>query len=267
MKLSIGGYSFQRTMADGKMDIFGYLETVRYRYGLTTVDFWNGQFTRNQSFEAPDLDYIKKVREALDERGMTLINYAVDGAHIWDPDPDKRDRLYQNALKHLEIAEILGAKTVRIDTGGTFASHPDFSMEMSDEQFEYIVNRYQEFCERAAINGYKIGPENHTGPSLSPVAIKKVAEAVHHPSFGVLLHIGRWQEEAEIGDEMVAPWVCHTHFDARTAVSDDAEDKILMLKENGFDGYWGLEYNAPGNQYIELEWLLGTVKRLLANIE
>ncbi|WP_062109255.1 sugar phosphate isomerase/epimerase family protein [Bacillus niameyensis] len=265
MRLSIGGYSFNHTINQGKMDIFGYLETVKYRYGLNTVDLWNGQFA-NRSFESPDLDYVKKIREALDERELTLINYAVDGAHIWDPDPEKREQLYQNALKHLEIGEILGAQSIRIDTGGSFGSASDFTMEMSDEQFDFIVNRYQEFCERAANNGYKIGPENHTGPSLSPVGIKKIAEAVNHPNFGILLHIGRWKEEKEIGDEMVAPWVCHTHFDARTAVAEEATEKIQMLKASGYDGYWSIEHNAEGNQYVEVEWLLGTVKRLLSNL-
>src|SRR5690606_11922276 len=122
------------------------------------------------------------------------------------------------------------------------------------------------YCERGAQNGYTVGPENHIGPSLSPVQMKKIAEAVDHPNFGILLHIGRWKEEAENGDEMVAPWVCHTHFDARTAVAEDAQDKIRMQQENGFDGYWRIEYNADKNQYVEIEWILGTVKRLLATL-
>lgn len=268
MKISIGGYSFFNTFLEEKMDIFGYLESVKYRYGLDTVDIWNGQFTIGEPdfSRVPDEEFLKKVREAMDEKGLTLINYAVDGAHIWDADPDKREQLYQNALGHLNAAEILGAKTVRIDTGGVFGNDPAFNMNMTDEQFEYIVKRYREYCERGAQNGYMVGPENHIGPSLSPVQMKKIAEAVDHPNFGILLHIGRWREEAEKGDEMVAPWVCHTHFDARTAVAEDAQDKIRMLQENGFDGYWGIEYNADKNQYVEMEWILGTVKRLLATL-
>ncbi|MBS4223528.1 sugar phosphate isomerase/epimerase family protein [Lederbergia citrea] len=266
MKLSIGGYSFFNTIREGKMDIFGYLETVRYRYGLDKVDFWNGQFSLDFS-TVPEESYVQKVREAMDEKGMTLVNYAVDGAHIWDADPEERERLYERALGHLKVAEILGAKTVRIDTGGVFGNNPEFDMNMSDEQFEYIVKRYREFSKRGANNGYMVGPENHIGPSLSPVQMKKIAEAVDHPNYGILLHIGRWKEEADKGDEMVAPWVYHTHFDASTAVAEDAEEKISMLLENGFDGYWGIEYNADKNQYTEIEWIIGTVKRLLVNLK
>ena len=42
MNISIGGYSFYNTFLDGKMDVFGYLETVKYRYRMDAVDLWNG---------------------------------------------------------------------------------------------------------------------------------------------------------------------------------------------------------------------------------
>jgi len=112
MKLSIGGYSFNNTFLEGKMDVFGYLETVKYRYGLDTVDLYNGFFVDKSKpiWELADEDYIIKIREALDEKEMTVVNYAIDGAHIWDPDPDMRRRLYENAQQHLRVAEILGAE-------------------------------------------------------------------------------------------------------------------------------------------------------------
>lgn len=262
MKLSIGGYSFFNTIKEGKMDVFGYLETVKYRYHLDTVDLWNGQFCESRSSNSsnwtlPDESVLKKIRQAMDEKGLTLINIAIDGAHIWDPDPDQREELYQNAVAHLRAAVLLGAKTVRIDTGGRGLN------TFTDEQLEHVVKRYREYCQHAADNGYRIGPENHMGPSLIPTEVKRLAEAVDHPNFGFLLHLNRWQEDQEIGDEIVAPWVYHTHFDARTAVLPNAVDKINMLKKSGFDGYWGVEYNAEKHQYTEMEWLLASVKRLL----
>ena len=38
MKLSIASYSFHGLLDEGKMDVFGYLETIRYRYGLDAAD-------------------------------------------------------------------------------------------------------------------------------------------------------------------------------------------------------------------------------------
>jgi hypothetical protein len=48
-----------------------------------------------------DEDYIRKVRAAMDEKELCLANLCVDGAHLWDPDPAERERLYRNALDRL----------------------------------------------------------------------------------------------------------------------------------------------------------------------
>ncbi|GAA3404826.1 sugar phosphate isomerase/epimerase family protein [Paenibacillus hodogayensis] len=262
MKISIGGFSFFNTMNEGKMDTFGYLESSKYRYNLNTVDLWNGTFQdlRQNIFKLPDDAYIQKVREALDEKEMTVINLAVDGAHLWDADPDRRQMLFGNAVAYLKIAETLGAKTVRIDTGDK-QSEP-----LTEEQFEYTVKHFQELSARASDLGIIVGPENHMGTSKSPHYLKRVAEAVDHRSFGILLHMGRWSEDEEIGDSLVAPWVYHTHFDGRTVASDRAEKLVRTLTEAGYDGYWGIEYNAPGNQYLEMEWAIASVKRILTQV-
>ncbi|KOR88560.1 sugar phosphate isomerase/epimerase family protein [Paenibacillus solani] len=263
MKISIGGYSFHNTFMEGKMDVFGYLETVKYRYRMDSVDLWNGFFIDRSTpiYQLADKSYIRKIKEALDEKEMNVVNFAIDGAHLWDPDPEVRQKLYENALVHLEAAEILGAETVRIDTGGSYKE----SEPMTEEQFEYMVTRYQEYAKRAADGGYKIGPENHMGASLLPREMKRLAEAVNHQAFGFLLHIGRWKADEMQGDDLVAPWTFHTHFDAKTAVDPLAVEKIRSLLTAGYEGYWGVEYNAPGNQYVEMEWIIAAVKRILSD--
>lgn len=263
MKLSVGGYSFCNSFRAGTMDVFGYLETVKYRYGLDAVDLWNGFFAdgTGELCRVPDEDYIRKIRQALDERELILANFAIDKAHIWDPDPVEREVLHKNALDHLKMSAALGAQTVRIDTGIYETT------EITEEQFEYIVNRFREYCEFAKDNGFLIGPENHMGPSLVPGTMARIAEAVDHPSYGILLHIGRWREDVEQGDAMVARWTVHTHFSAHTVTGPEAVEKVRMLRAAGYDGYWAVEYNAPNNQYGEVEWLLASVKRVLAASE
>ncbi|MGO4373267.1 sugar phosphate isomerase/epimerase family protein [Paenibacillus sp. 2TAB19] len=263
MNISIGGYSFNNTYLEGKMDVFGYLETVKYRYGLDAADLWNGFFIDRKSkpiMKLADESYIRKIKEALDERELRLVNFAVDGAHLWDPDPHMRELLHNNALTHLRAAIIMGAETVRIDTGGSYTEWET----MSEEQFDYTVLRYKEFSQVAADNGFKIGPENHMGASLLPREMKRIAEAVDHPAFGFLVHLGRWKADQAEGDRLVAPWAYHTHFDAATAVREDAIETIRMMEASGYAGYWGIEQNAPGNQYAEIERLIGLVKKLLA---
>jgi sugar phosphate isomerase/epimerase len=260
VRASIGGFSFYQLLSEGEMDIFGYLETVKYRYRLDAVDLWNGFFTDRDVpiWKLASDDYLRKIKKALDEKQLTVANLAVDRAHLWDPDPEVREQLHQNALAHLHAAYILGAKTVRIDANrgpGT----------MTEEQFEYTVLRYQEYAQLAADYGFTVGPENHTGVSMNPYWMKLVAEAVDHPAYGILLHIGRWNEVREQGDLIVAPWVNHTHFDVRTVVSTKAEETVQALTNIGYTGYWAVEYNAPSEPYAEVEWALASMKRLLAS--
>lgn len=251
MKITIASFSFHGLLQRGMIDVFGYLETVKYRYHLDAADIWNGMIA------SYDDDYLYKVREALDERQLVLANLCVDGAHVWEPDPEQREANYRRALDNLRAAEILGAKTVRIDMGGQ-------DLEMTDEQFDYTVRRYREYAERAYDNGYKIGPENHWGCSRVPDNIIRLVEAVDHPAFGILLHFENWDVEKDVGDAKVAQYAFHTHMAAW--VEPRYEEKIRTLQEAGYDGYWGVEHHSGKNEYAQVAWQLGSVRRILAEL-
>jgi len=250
MKISIASYAFNGLLGKGMMDVFGYLETLKYRYGLYAADIWNGMLT------STDEDYLKKIKEAMDERELMLANLCVDGAHLWEDDPDAREKNYQNALAHLKATEILGAKTIRIDAGGR-------SDEMTEEMFDYIVKRYKEYAQRAYDNGYKVGPENHWGPERVPQNMKKIYEAVDSPAFGLLLHIGGWaSDDPDAADEMAAPWAMHTHV-AWNITETCLPEKMKMLADAGYEGYWGVEHHTGKNEYIEVAIQVDKVKDVL----
>ena len=257
MKISIASYAFHGLVAEGKMDVFGYLETCKYRYHVDRADIWNGMLPTT------DDEFIQKVRDEMDARGMVLANLCVDGAHAWDDNPEERERLHQSALAHLNAAVILGAETVRIDVGGERGG------TMSDEMFDHVVKTYRKYAEFAADHGFRVGPENHWGPSRTPDAMLKIVGAVDHPAYGILLHFGGWNEEVEdtfAADKAVAPHVMHTHVMHRIVEGPDFEDRLKLLADLDYDGTWGVEHHTAQNEYIEVEWQLGAVKRALRHI-
>jgi sugar phosphate isomerase/epimerase len=250
MKLSIITYSFHKLEQAGMSDIFTYLETVRYRFGLDMADIWNG------SLKSLDEDYLRKVKDGLDERGLTLANLAIDGAHIWEDDAATREQHHQKALANLRAAEILGARTVRLDSGG-----PRDKAEWTNEQFDAIVTRFREYAGRASDRGYRIGPENHWGPAMSPRSLSKLCQAINHPAFGVLLHFGRWHgADAERGDDIVAPWAMHTHISGQAIVSA-LRPKMDALRATGYTGVWGVEHVSM--RYAELGLSVAAVRDVL----
>jgi len=251
MRVSIASFSFHGLIGEGKMDLFGYLETCQHRYGLDSADIWNGLLA------STDDDYIRKVRGALDEREVVCANYHADGPNVWDDDPDTRERNYRSALEHLRIAETLGARTMRIDTGGVVGP-------MADEQLDLLVRRYGEYTRFGANAGFAVGPENHWGISLIADNMERIAKAVDHPSYGILMHIGHWEDgDEEGGDRRLAPWTVHTHVDARVTRTR-LEPAMEILRDAGYQGYWGVEHHSGKNEYREVACQLAAVERVLS---
>jgi len=257
VKISIASYSFHGLRQAGMIDGFGYLETVRYRFGLDAADIWNGTLGPDELVLAPE--YLKNLKEALAESELTLVNYHVDGCHIWEDDPEAREKNYRSALGHLDAARFLGAKTVRIDAGGTGHTWPD-------DQFDHIVTRMTEYVRIGADAGFRVGPESHWGPELVPDNMERLARAVNHPAFGILLHIGHWENAPEEeGDRRLAPWAMHTHVDARVTRTR-LESAMALLVAAGYDGYWGVEHHSAQNEYAEVAYQLAEVRRALSKI-
>ncbi len=259
MKISIASYSFHGLIGAGLMDIFGYIESAKYRYRLDAADIWNGLL------KSTDEEFVRKVKRALDEREMCVSNYHIDGIHLWDNDPAKREQNYKNAQLHLKVAEILEAKTIRIDTGGAFEP-------INQEQLDFIATRYREYAQRAQDMGAKLGPETHWGLSLNIDNMVKIAEAVNHPGYGILHHIGRWHnfgsgevpvEQEPINDARIAPWVAHTHVDPRIA-RDYLPGRIKIFKDAGYTGYWGIELGSGVNEHNDVAWILSEIVRVIA---
>jgi len=258
MKISILSYSFRGLLQAGRMDVFGYLESVKYRYGLNAADIWAGRHPAGAfgTLVDTDEDYLKKVKDALEERELVLADLCVDGAHLWEEDPDDRERNYQNALTFLRMAETLGARAVRFDAG-------DQGEAWSDEAFDYIVKRYREYAQRAYDNGYKVCTENHWGPAKIWANMKKLYEAVDHPGFGVSCHIGGWVgEQAEEADRLVAPWVVHTHF-AWDITEGPLVEKMVTLRDAGYEGYYSVEHHTGENEYTEVAIQVARVRDVL----
>jgi len=243
-KISIASYAFHGLVREGRMNVFGYLETVKCRYGAH-ADIWSGMI------ESLDEDYLRKIKTELDARDLVLANLCVDGPHLWEDDPDVREANYRKALEWIRAAEILGAQTMRLDAGGR--GHESFT----DEMMDLIVSRFREYSQLAHDRGFKFGPENHWGPEVVPETMVAIAQAVNHPGFGVLLHF-----RGDAGDQLMAPYVMHTHVDWRTS-EGDLMGAMQMLCDAGYRGFWGVEHHTGQNEYTEVAIQVAKVRDVL----
>jgi len=257
MDISVASFSFHGALSDGVIDVFGYLEACRYRYHLNNADIWNGLLGTDVEVQL-DEDRLNKVRKAMDERDLVCVNYHADGCHPWDDDENTRTRHRELAYRHLKAAEILGAKTVRIDTGGT-------GREWSAEEFDFISDAFCGFSTYAGNAGFKIGPETHWGATNYPDNMLKLHAAVGSPHYGILLHMGKdtWTSPNDY-DRVLAPIAIHTHIDQNTCYQR-LDDALSILLASGYQGALGVEHHTGKNEFFEVEAQIALVRRALAH--
>lgn len=252
-KISVASYSFHGAMEEGKCDVFNYLNLLKYRYGLTTADIWSGFLPNLED------DFILKLRKAMDREGIELANLCVDGPYLWVDDPQQRAAHKKKMLEYIQVANKLGAKTVRIDFGG-----PE-GHTMPEEAFEYIVNTYKEYCKICGELGMKIGPENHWGWDRVPEYLEKVKNAVDHPAYGQLFHFGNFFDEHEKGEALALTYAMHTHIHAYSVPY--AKEIICKLKAFGYEGAYSIEHHSGKLEAERVDWQLATVRGLMAELE
>ena len=249
---AVMSYSFHGLRNLGAINLFGYLETVRYRYNLNTADIWNG------FLESYDDDYLQLVREHIEERGLTVVNLCCDGAHLWDEDPAVREQCEEMAWDCIRAGKILGAKTIRIDVGSR-------SDEITPEQMDYVVAKYSEYWAAAAQFGAQLGPENHWGGSTHYPSMEALFARVKADNFGLLLHLGNWkgnEEEQDQYDRLFAARAMHIHMNYEHC--EQADRVMPPLQQAGYRGCWSIESHKATNEYNNVAFQLAQAKRVLA---
>lgn len=251
--ISLASYSFHEAVAKGQVNVFSYLQLLKWKYGVSNADIWTGILT------SKDDDFIGEVKKTMDRYDISLANLCVDGPHLWADTPEEREAHKKEMLKYIEVAKKLGAKTIRIDFGGN-------DEPMPEEAFEYIVKTYREYCEICGGLGMKIGPENHWGWDKSVENLLRVKEAVDHPAYGHLFHFTGFKEgEVEKGTELAISYAMHTHIPANSIPV--AKGLIRRLHDSGYQGTYSVEHHSGLHELERVEWQLGSVRSLIEEIK
>ncbi len=251
LNIAVASYSFHGLLGQGKCDIFGYLNLLKYRYRAAYADIWSG------FLPTLDEDFIAKVRDELDRKELTLANLCVDGPHLWMDDQETREAHKKQMLAYIRAAEKLGAKTIRIDFGGN-------NDPMPEEAFEYIVNTYKEYCAICYDLGMKIGPENHWGWDRVPENLEKVKNAVDHPAYGHLYHFRGFNGDVARGEEIAISYAMHTHIHAHSMPY--AKEVIRKLANTGYQGVYSVEHHSGQLECERVDWQIATVRGLIAEL-
>jgi sugar phosphate isomerase/epimerase len=185
---------------------------------------------------------------------------------------DKRKAGIEVAKKWLDGAAILGAKSMRVNSGGpriapTPIADPS-SYPKNGALAEYLKSCIESFKEMADYGGHvgvKVTLENHWGLTANPINIRIIIEEVNNPFCEASPDFCNWEHEYLLFHALqdLAPYA-HTNVHAKywnRWKDPDVQRNVRIMLNSGYTGVFALEYEegpwdgVEGAQYLYREVL------------
>jgi len=190
---------------------------------------------------------------------------------ICDLDAEKRRTGVQIAKKWIDGAKILGAKSMRVNSGGPRIAPCALATTdypKNDELAKYLNNCIESFKEMADYggkNGVRVTLENHWGLTANPINIRIIVDEVRHPYCEASPDFCNWEHEYLMynGLKDLAPYA-HTNVHAKywnRWKDNDVRRSVKIMTDAGFKGTFALEYEdgpwdgVEGSKYLYKEVL------------
>ncbi len=189
---------------------------------------------------------------------------------ICELDAERRRAGVAVAKKWLDGAAILGAKSMRVNSGGPrIAPIPNAdpsSYPKNPELTQYLSNCIESFKEMADYGGkqgVKVTLENHWGLTANPINIRIIIEQVNNPYCEASPDFCNWEHEYLLFHALndLAPYA-HTNVHAKywnRWKNPDVQRNVRIMLNNGYMGIFALEYEdgpwdgVEGAQYLYRE--------------
>jgi sugar phosphate isomerase/epimerase len=173
--------------------------------------------------------------------------------NICDLDAEKRKQGVEVAKKWLDGAAMLGAKSMRVNSGGpritpmpvadpsSYPKNPDLA--------HYLTNCIESFKEMADYGGkvgVKVTLENHWGLTANPINIRIIIEEVNNPFCEASPDFCNWEHEYLLFHALqdLAPYA-HTNVHAKywnRWKDPDVQRNVRIMLNSGYAGLFALEY-------------------------
>jgi sugar phosphate isomerase/epimerase len=170
---------------------------------------------------------------------------------LGNPDKRLRAEAVDNHRRWLEVAARLGCHAIRVNAK---------SVGSDEEQARLVADGLASVCVHGAEEGLSVLVENHGGLSSRPDWLMGVIESVGMDNCGTLPDFGNfWDEDVDRYEAVRAMMPAakavsakSNHFTAKGAERDiDYEQMLTIVKNAGYSGYVGIEFEGPDMPEIE----------------
>ena len=252
--ISLAEWSLHRSIFSGAIHPLDFPVVARQTFGIDAVEYVN-------SFFLPSEMFVRELKRRSEGEGVRNVLIMVDAAgRLGDADTSLRRNAVERHTQWLDFAHILGSHSIRVN------ARSDGSEE---EQLALMADGLRQLGEKAAERGLNVLVENHGGYSSHGEWVARLMQTVDLPNVGTLPDFGNWYPDDEYGGpprvagveatsyydrykgvlEMMpfAKGVSAKSYDFDTEGNDTRTDFLRMLgivKEQGFSGYVGIEYEG-----------------------
>jgi sugar phosphate isomerase/epimerase len=223
--------------------------------------------------------YLDRLRSALDDAGMSVVNMPIDVGNIADLNDAYREEDLSEIEEWIVAAARLGSQMVRVNAGSPLGG--------TDVPVEVTVDSLHRLARFADSQGVRLLIENHGGRSSDPEFLIQLLDAIG-PSLRALLDVGNFEPMMSIGRAKwqgqeppknldftpqyaaiarVAPYAGLVHakthdFDENGRPIDlDVVRALRIVHDSGYGGPISIEYEGRGGNCWE------NSRRTLALIE
>jgi L-ribulose-5-phosphate 3-epimerase len=271
LKLSLAQWSIHRALEDGTLKAEDFAAIARNDFGIYAVEYVNGFYTDH----ATDKAFWQMMRHRADSLGVqSLLIMIDDEGDLGNPDETERNLAIHQHKKWIDAARILGCHSVRINA---------FGEGSREDVRDAMVDALKKLCAYASESTINILIENHGLYSSDGTWIAEIVQKVNMHNCGTLPDFGNWCTAAKWGSTEPQK-NCGEAYDRYQGVSemlpfargvsaksytfdDQGEEMVIdytrmmqIVKNSGFDGYIGIEYE--GSQLSESEGIMATKKLL-----
>ena len=299
-KISLAQWSLHRALKSGSLDNLDWPAYTGDFFHINALEWVNQFFAEKKGdlgLQPRGGDYIAQMKQRCDDHGMKSLLIMCDGVgQIGDPDEAKRTNTVEGHYAWLDAAKQLGCHSIRVNSG----SDPKLPAE---EQAKLCADGLSRLSERAATLKLNVIVENHGGLSSHGGWLAGILKSVAMDNCGSLPDFGNFYVAKKRGDagnfaeqkalfegveglsedelglgydryqgtKDLMPFAkgvsakSHSFDDAGEEKHTDFGKMMKIVKESGYSGYIGIEYE--GSELSEEEGILATKDLLEKAIE
>jgi sugar phosphate isomerase/epimerase len=273
LEISLAEWSFHKALFSGKMSNLDFPGAARQQFGIGAVEYVN-QFFKDK---AEDHSYLNELLRRCKDHNVKNHLIMIDGeGELGAPDEQERKKAVENHYKWVDAAKFLGCLTIRVNAFGK-GTADEVQRTAADG-----LRRLGEYAQKAGIN---VIVENHGSFTSNGEWLLGTIQKVGLKNVGILPDFGNFCIRREGGQlyqgkcveeydkyKAVKAWLPVAKgvsakaldFDAAgNCVETDYARMFQLIRESGFKGYVGIEYE--GESLTEEEGIRKT-KALLEKV-